>query len=97
MNSTIVPANQALTVYIGQELVPQTDGHNQDGWSYADPTHTSITFSGKFCTDWVNSTSSEPTVGYYCPLYQVSMTPMAGIDEVSGTVSIPRAPITASS
>ena len=68
MNSTIVPANQALTVYIGQELVPQTDGHNQDGWSYADPTHTSITFSGKFCNDWVNSTGQEPTVGYYCSL-----------------------------
>jgi hypothetical protein len=68
MNSTIVPANLALNVYIGPELVPQTDGHSQDGWSYADPTGTSITFSGKFCADWVNSTSSEPTVGYYCSL-----------------------------
>jgi hypothetical protein len=68
MNSTIVPPTQDLSVYIGPESVPQTDGHNQDGWSYADPTGTSITFSGKFCNDWVNSTGQEPTVGYYCSL-----------------------------
>jgi hypothetical protein len=65
LNTITPPPSQAqLSISIGFNLIQQTDGNNQDGWYFANPDRTSITFSGSACDSYVNS--KDPLyIGYY--------------------------------
>jgi hypothetical protein len=63
----VPPSGAELVVSTGPNTtVPQVDSTDKDGWSFANPSHTSITFSGTWCDNYVNSQLSKISVGYYC-------------------------------
>jgi hypothetical protein len=65
LNTSSPPPSQAqLSISIGFNRIQQTDGNNQDGWYFANPDRTSITFSGSACDSYVNSQDSL-NIGYY--------------------------------
>jgi hypothetical protein len=62
--STPPPSQAQLSVSMGMNPIQQTDGNDQDGWYFANPDRTSITFSGSACDSYVNS--QDPLyIGYY--------------------------------
>ena len=61
------PSDAKLSVSIGQDPISQVDSVSQDGWSYASPDHTRISFNGAACTEWLDkSYDSRPYVTYPC-------------------------------
>jgi hypothetical protein len=65
LNTSSPPPSQAqLSISIGFNRIQQTDGNNQDGWYFANPDRTSITFSGSACDSYVNSQDTL-YIGYY--------------------------------
>jgi len=52
-----------LTVSLGKTAIPQDD---QNGWSFADSAHASITLSGSACDQYVGSQYNKISVGYTC-------------------------------
>jgi hypothetical protein len=64
MDSATLPPSHDLAVSIGTDPIQPVDGSGQNGWSYANPNLTSITFSGSACDAWLKSQESKPTVAY---------------------------------
>jgi len=60
------PDGQTPTVSIDDKSVPQVTPTNDDGWSFANSAHTTITLSGSACEQWISSSSSKLYVNYSC-------------------------------
>ena len=65
--TTIPPSWADLSVAMGPAPVQMANGNGQDGWSYANPDHTSITLSGQDCENWLFS-QAPIDVHYPCSL-----------------------------
>ena len=63
----VPPSGAQLVVSMGPNTtVPQVDSTDKDGWSFANPSHTSITLSGSWCDQYVNSMYTSISVAYTC-------------------------------
>ena len=67
-SSEVVPSWAQLEMSMGTSTnsIPQVDSTDKDGWSFANPSHTTITFSGTTCDQYANSMYTSISVGYTC-------------------------------
>ena len=67
-SNDVPPSGAQLVVSMGNSTssIPQVDSTDQNGWSFANSAHTSITFSGTVCDQYVNSQYTNISVGYTC-------------------------------
>ena len=67
-SNDVPPPQTQLVVSMGTSTtaIPQVDSPDQNGWSFANSAHTSITFSGTWCDQFVGSQFNNISAGDYC-------------------------------
>jgi hypothetical protein len=67
LDSSFAPPSQAsLKFYMNDNVIPQVESTDGNGWSFADPSHATIILSGSACDQYLSSQMSDLYSGYNC-------------------------------